>query len=102
MTEYILFAMMPLERKKGVTIIKFENYEDAKKVGNGLRIKGRDIIIIKKTQKINLVSQKEEDSYVLEKYGYYKTYNFINILFLIFTITLFLGLFYLYFIYKRH
>jgi hypothetical protein len=101
MTEYILLATMPLDKKKEVTIINFDDYENAIKVGNGLMRKGRDVIIVKKIKKINSYNKKEEDSYTLEKYGYYKTYHFINILFLIFTIILFLGLCYLYFIYKK-
>ena len=102
MTEYILLATKPLDKKKEVTIINFDDYENAIKVGDGLLRKGRDVIIVKKTKKINSFNKKEEDSYILEKYGYYKTYHFINILFLIFTIILFLGLCYLYFIYKKH
>ena len=101
MTEYILLAIEPLEREKAITIINLDDYENAKKLGDGLRRKGRDVVIVKKTKNINSFNKKEEDSYVLENYGYYKTYNFLNILFLIFTLIFFFGLCYLYFIYKK-
>jgi hypothetical protein len=73
------------------------NLEDARKMGMNKRKNGFDVLIIKKEVVHNEWTKKDEESYSVEKFGYYKVYNFINKIILLFVVILLSLFLYLYF-----
>jgi len=75
MTEYLVIMFESF--KKNVKFEKFEDLNKAKEFGNKNRRKGLDVVIVRKDTTFNSKNEADE-RYYLEKFGYYKVYDFIN------------------------
>lgn len=98
MDEYIVVYFSPFNRNANFK--KFEDKQKAKEFCQGIK-KNKDCVIVKKEVKLNRRTNKNEDSYIIEKYGYYRVYDFLyKILFIgFFMLIIFIS--YLYFKFKN-
>jgi hypothetical protein len=71
--------------------------DDAHKLGLNKRKSGFDVLIIKKNVVFNAWSSNEDVSYIVERFGYYKVYIFLNKIILAFVFILLAIFLYLYF-----
>ena len=76
MSEFIVVYFESFKRY--VKFESFDNFSKAVEFGNTLKKKGKDVVIVKKTSKFNDKKKEVEDFYEIQKFGYYKVYNFIN------------------------
>ena len=102
MTEYLIICLTPLSKKRKANIIKSNNLEDAIKISENQRRRGNDAIIIRKDMVKNNYTERLEDVYVAENYGYYKTYDLVNKIIFSFVVVLILGFLYLYYKYLNN
>ena len=97
MSEYIVLCLSPLSKNRVAQMWNCRGLEDAEKMGLNKRKNGYDVLIIKKEVVYNDWAKKEEETYSVEKFGYYKVYNFINKIILIFVFILLSLFIYLYY-----
>lgn len=97
MTEYIVLCLSPLSKTRDAQMFSLKTLEDAEKMGANKRKKGFDVLIVKKQVSHNDWSNKDEETYSVEKFGYYYTYNFINKIILGFVFILLVLFLYLYY-----
>jgi len=97
MNDYIVLFFEPLSSKRKVGVFRVDNLEDAKKLAKSRKSRGGDVIIAKKSIYTNKINGNEEEVYTIERYGYYKVYNFINKIFLLLSVILLVLFCYLYF-----
>jgi hypothetical protein len=91
MTKYFVVCFKPFD--KGVSIKEAKDLEDAIAIAHKKRRSGgSDVVIVKKG---------EDGKYSLERYGYYKVYDWLNKILLFFVIMLILFISYLYFKYLK-
>jgi hypothetical protein len=99
MNDYIVICLDPLSKKRKVEILNYEDEEVAKKMANNKKKQGLDVLLIKKSIVLNKHNGNDEEVLTLEKFGYFKTYNFINKIFSLFALILLCLITYLYFKY---
>jgi hypothetical protein len=97
MNDYIVLIVEPLSSKRKVDVFRANTLEDAKKVAKSRKSNSGDVIIAKKSIHTNKFNGEEEEVYTIERYGYYKVYNFMNKIFLLLSVVLFALFTYLYF-----
>lgn len=92
MTKYFVVSITPFRNK--ALIIEAESEEEAIKIAKERRHKHKaDVLIAKK--------EDGNNEFILEKYGYYKVYDFLNKILLGIAIMLILLFSYLYFKYLK-
>lgn len=97
MNDYIVLFFEPLSSKRVVEVLRADNLNDAKKLAETKNSKRKDVIIAKKSIHKNKISGEDEEVYTIERYGYYKVYNFINKIFFVISVLLLALFIYLYF-----
>jgi hypothetical protein len=102
MTEYIVVSIDPFSNKRKLTIINQDSSVNAYKMAENQRRTGKDVIVLKKELIKNTYNQKEESTYTVENYGYYKVYALLNKIISIIILFMILGIVYLYYKFFHH
>ena len=85
-SKYYVITIKPFTNKS--SIIEANDYEEAKEIATNQYLKKKnDVLIVK----------KNENGYEIQNFGYFKTYKFLNNLFLILSFMLLLLISYLYY-----
>lgn len=95
MNEYVVVYFESF--KKYVKFKEFKDLKEAVEYGNELKRSGKDVVIVKRVPTVNRRTRELEYSYKIEKFGYYKVYNFINKILILFFFMIIAFFCYLYF-----
>lgn len=97
MSDYLLFYWSPFKEKTNeVKVNNHSTYESAVNDGDDKRKIGYDAIIIK-SEKLTYIDESVEQKYFIERYGYYKTYRFLNTIIFLFAFIILVFFCYLYY-----